>query len=234
VTFVLICVKIYLMKTQKAVTYKKPANRSIRLAKSLSAAEAIGELKQQQDTYILTFGQFSLVDALVHVLSQTGPANVDLSTWTAADAHLERTKALMDSADILRYRMIVDRSFESRQPQYVYHMRKLFGFQCIRAVRTHAKFFVVSNAKWRVAARTSMNLNENPRLENIEISTDPGLADFLIQVVDEIFHEVCDGENRSPMVDLEAMEQASPYKLVQAGFIKDAAVPFVTHEIKKG
>jgi hypothetical protein len=220
-------------KIMKARVHKKPASRDIRLAKSLTAAEAIGELKPQQDIYILTFGQFSLVDALVHVLSQTGPANVDLSTWTAADAHLEKTKAMMDSAEILRYRMIVDRSFESRQPEYVYHMRKLFGMECIRAVRTHAKFFVVSNDNWKVVARTSMNLNENPRLENIEISTDPSLADFLTRVVDEIFLEIPENKNHSPMLELEAIEQASPYKMVQADFIRDTVIPETTHEIKK-
>lgn len=217
----------------KPRVFKKSADREIRIAKSLSAEESIGELKPMQDVYILTFGQFSLVDALVHVLKQTGPANVDLSTWTAADAHLERTRALMDSADILRFRMIVDRSFESRQPEYVYHMQKLFGPSCIRAVRTHAKFFVVTNDRWRVVARTSMNLNENPRLENIEISTDPLLAKFLTDVVDGIFLEVGEGKNFSPMLELAAMEQASPYKPVKADFIKDTVVPFVTHEIKK-
>ncbi len=221
------------MKTTTARVHKKPSDREIRFAKSLSAAEAIGDLKPQQDVYILTFGQFSLVDALVHVLEQTGPANVDLSTWTAADAHLEKTKALMDSADILRFRMIVDRSFETRQPEYVYHMRKLFGMSCIRAVRTHAKFFVVSNDKWKVVARTSMNLNENPRLENIELSTDPGLSDFLTSIVDEIFEEIPEGKNHSPMLELAAIEQASPYKLVEAKFIKNAVIPETTHEIKK-
>lgn len=221
------------MKTPKPRVHKKPAARDIRLAKSLTASDAIGELKPRQDIYILTFGQFSLVDALVHILRQTGPANVDLSTWTAADAHLEKTRSLMESAEILRFRMVVDRSFESRQPEYVYHMRKLFGPECIRAVRTHAKFFVVSNDKWKVVARTSMNLNENPRLENIEISTDDSLADFLTQIVDEIFVEIPEGKNHSPMLELAAMEQASPYKMVQADFIRNAVIPETTHEIKK-
>lgn len=217
----------------KPRVFRKAVDRQISLAKNLSAEEAIGELKPMQDVYILTFGQFSLVDALVHVLKQTGPANVDLSTWTAADAHLERTKALMDSADILRFRMIVDRSFESRQPEYVYHMQKLFGVSCIRAVRTHAKFFVVTNDRWKVVARTSMNLNENPRLENIEISTDPALALFLTDVVDEIFLEVGEGKNFSPMLELAAIEQASPFQPIKAEFIKNTNIPFATHELKK-
>jgi hypothetical protein len=212
---------------------KKPAQREIRLAKTLNAANAIGELKLMQDVYILTFGQFSLIDSLIHILEQTGPADVALSTWTAADAHLEQAKAMMESASIRSFRMVIDRSFETRQPGYVYHMRKLFGVDCIRAIRTHAKFFVISNEKWKVVARTSMNLNENPRLETIEISTDPALADFLLAVVDEIFNEVPAEKNHSPMLELAALEEASPFKMVAAEFIRDAAIPETTHEIKK-
>ena len=117
----------------KAKAYKKTAKRNCRLAKASSAAEAIGEIEKGTDTYILTFGQFSLIDALVHVLDQTGPADVDLSTWTAADAHLQRSAELIESAAIKRFRMIVDRSFETRQPGYCAHMRNM----CVRHGRVH-------------------------------------------------------------------------------------------------
>lgn len=225
------------MKKQESVkvkVHRKPANRDVRLSKSLNAEQSIGDLVQNQDVYILTFGQFSLIDALVHVLRQTGPAYVDLSTWTAADAHLEKAKALLDSADILRLRMVIDRSFESRQPEYCYHMRKRFGPESIRAIRTHAKFFTVKNEKWSVVARTSMNLNENPRLENIEISTDSSLADFMTEIVDGIFEEIPEGKNHSPMLELLNIEQNSPYKEVSADHIKSLKTIEVSHELKKG
>lgn len=220
--------------TQTVKVHRKPAARDIRLSKSLTAEQSIGDLKKNQDIYILTFGQFSLIDALVHVLKQTGPAYVDFSTWTAADAHLEKAKALLDSAEIKRLRMVIDRSFESRQPEYCYHMRKRFGSESIRAIRTHAKFFVVRNENWSVVARTSMNLNENPRLENIEISTDDSLADFMTTIVDEIFNEVPEGQNHSPMLELLNIEQQSPYKEVKADHIKNTQTLQVTHELKKG
>jgi hypothetical protein len=217
-----------------ARVHKKTASRDIRLSKSLTAEQSIGDLKKNQDIYILTFGQFSLIDALVHVLKQTGPAYVDLSTWTAADAHLEKAKALLDSAEIKRLRMVIDRSFESRQPEYCYHMRKRFGQDSIRAIRTHAKFFVVRNENWSVVARTSMNLNENPRLENIEISTDDSLSDFMTTIVDEIFNEVPEGANHSPMLELLNIEQQSPYNEVKADHIKNTQTIQVSHELKKG
>ena len=72
-------------------THRKRANRESRIAKSSNASEAIGRIERGSDTFVLTFGQFSLIDALVHILDQTGPATVDLSTWTANDTHLQRS-----------------------------------------------------------------------------------------------------------------------------------------------
>lgn len=216
-------------------THKKPAKRKSRLAKMSTAAEAIGRIDKNTDTFVLTFGQFSLIDALIHVLDQTGPANVDLSTWTAADAHLQRSAELMEAAKIKRFRMIVDRSFETRQPGYCAHMRKLFGNECIRAIRTHAKFAVVRSKTHDIVIRTSMNLNENPRLENIEISEDKTFADFFQIIVDEIFSEVDEKQNRSAMLDLANIPDDYPFREIQANQIPRESLnePQTTHTIKK-
>jgi len=73
---------------KKPKSHTKTAKRDIRMARASTAREAIGHIEKQTDKFILTFGQFSLIDALVVLLDQTGPATVDISTWTAADAHL--------------------------------------------------------------------------------------------------------------------------------------------------
>ena len=101
---------------------------------------------------------------------------------------------MLESKMILSLRFIVERSFLTRQPAYCERMRELFGDGSIRTCRTHAKFMTVKNSKWNCAIRTSMNLNENPRLENIEISDDPALCGFLCAVVDELFCENAEGD----------------------------------------
>jgi len=219
----------------KPKAHRKTAKRQSRLAKASTAAEAIGTIEHDTDTYILTFGQFSLIDALVFILDQTGPASVDLSTWTAADAHLQRSAELVESAAIKRFRMIVDRSFETRQPGYCAHMRKLFGPECIRAIRTHAKFAVVRSNTHNIVIRTSMNLNENPRLENIEISEDEPFANFFEAIVDQIFSEVDENQNRSNMLELADLPDDYPFREIQADQIprETLSEPQTTHTIKK-
>ena len=174
----------------KAQTYKSaPRRRTVRLSKQSTALEAIGTLKPGCELFILTFGQFSLIDALCTVIDQTGPAHVTLATWTAADADLRQSAELLRTAAISSMRFLVDRSFLTRHPAYCATMRELFGDKCIRTTRTHAKWALISNDHWKIVFRTSMNLNSNPRLENLEISDDPALFDFLLSIADGLFDE---------------------------------------------
>lgn len=217
-------------------TYKKNnSNKKMRACKKASAVLAIGVIEKDTDTFILTYGQFSLIDALVAILDQTGPAHVTISTWTAAHAHLDRSAELMAGASLLSFRMIVDRSFKTRQPKYFEHMCSLFGVESIRAINTHAKFMTIRNDEWDIVVRTSMNLNENPRLENIEISENGEFADFFSSIADDIFKEVAVGEMRITPPELDSIEDFPLFKLITGDHIKNSKLQEAkyTHELKK-
>lgn len=177
-------------------TRKTPV-RKPRLSKVTNARDALADFGRGLETYCLTFGQFSLMDAVEVILERTGPADVAISTWTAAAADLSRSAESLRDERIRSLRFVVDCSFGQRQPGYLAILRDLFGDGCIRSTRTHAKFAVITNDEWKVAVRTSMNLNENPRLESIEVSDDPALAGFLLGVVDELFLEEPEGDFRT-------------------------------------
>lgn len=203
----------------KPLSYKKPANRKVSVSKVSTAREAIGVIEKDTDCFILTFGQFSLIDALIAMLDQVGPASVDLATWTAADADLTKIGSLLEAASIERLRLVLDRSFYNRQPGYCHRMRDAFGDDCIRFVKSHAKFMVIRSADYNIVVRTSMNLNSNPRLENIEISESEGFADFFESVVDSIFEEIAPGEFKETRPDLLAIPDDFPFRPIEANQI---------------
>ena len=60
---------------------KGNAGKKIRACKKGTASQAIGIIEKNTDTFCLTYGQFSLIDALLAILDQTGPAHVTISTW---------------------------------------------------------------------------------------------------------------------------------------------------------
>jgi len=221
----------------KPKSFRKANNhKTVAMARKANAAEAIGQLEKYQDNFILTFGQFSLTDALVSILDLTGPADVVISTWTAADADLERSAQLIESADILNFRMIIDPSFQGRRPKYTAHMRALFGDECIRTIKSHAKFLIIRNKNWDIVVRTSMNLNGNPRLENIEVSENKEFADFLTNVIDEIFREVPPARYKQILPGLDGIaEIETSFQLVKAEHIKRRTlnVPKTTHTLNR-
>lgn len=184
------------MTAARSHTRNTPARRP-RLSKITNARDALADFDRGKETYCLTFGQFSLMDAVEAVLDKTGPAHVAISTWTAGGADLSRSAEHLHDKRILSLRLVVDCSFGQRQPGYLAQCRDLFGDDAIRTTRTHAKFVVITNDLWSVAVRTSMNLNENPRLESIEISDDPALAGFLLSIVDELWAEETAGDYRT-------------------------------------
>lgn len=162
-------------------------NRELRECFCGQAWEAIGRLEPGCEIFGFTKGQFSLMDVVTAILSQIGPAHVDISTWTAASADIEHCFQFVRTNKIKSTRWVVDRSFPTRQPEYFDTLIERFGADSIRVTRTHAKFVLLRNDDWDIVLRSSMNLNKNPRFENFEISDDPDFADYFQMVVDEIF-----------------------------------------------
>ena len=219
----------------KARSVVKTGNKSVRVAKQSSAKDAIGIIEKNRDIFLLTFGQFSVLDVLLVVLRQTGPADVVISSWTAADSHLERIKQLLDGGEITNFKIILDRSFKSRQPKYDYHMHNAFGSECIRYLRSHTKFILLRNEEFDIVIHTSANLNDNARLENLEICENKKFAEFMQSVVDDVFSEVRVGELRSSPVSLNSVQDEFPFIECAANPIngKDLNEPHFTHTLKK-
>lgn len=172
-----------------------PRKRRIAFNETEQAAQAIGTLEHGCEIFGLTKGQFSISDVIQHCLTQTGPATVDIATWTAALGDIKRAENLLRDGRITRIRFMVDPSFKSRKPEFCKALVETFGDGCIRTVNSHAKFAIIRNAEWDLAIRTSMNLNPNPRLENFEISDDRNLAQFFTDIVDQVFLAFSDATN---------------------------------------
>ena len=165
------------------------------------------------DVYCLTFGQFDLSDVIEHLLNEIGEADVVVATWTAGAADLERASRLLDEDLFASLRFICDQSFPARQPEYYSKLVDRFGVASVVLTRSHCKFVLLAGGDYRIVVRTSMNLNANRRLENLEISDDPRLYAFMLDVVEEVFAE---GGSKQPPV-LAAIKGVKPSQRVRVG-----------------
>ena len=175
--------------TEAKVIRREPKDREVRASKFLNAEKAIGELSPGMELFVLTYGQFSLIDTIGALLEKTGPADMVLSIWTAGNTDTLELLRLNKAGSLRSARLILDRSFITRQPLRCRLVLDSFGLEAVRTWRGHGKFLVLRNEKWFLSIRTSMNLNTNPRLETLEISDDPALGDFLWTIADDLFRE---------------------------------------------
>jgi hypothetical protein len=120
--------------------------------------------------FAITRGQFSMIDAIFHCLREIGRAEVSVWTWTIAEYEVEAMAGLMARQDITAGRLIIDQSADRRNAEIIEQWRRRFGDQAVRICKNHAKIARVWNAGFRLLLRGSMNLNFNPRFEQIDIT----------------------------------------------------------------
>lgn len=152
-----------------------------------SASRCIGNIDKGCDIFGLTKGDFSMVDILRHIAKEIGPCRVDIGTWTAARSDIKQAENMIHDKNITEMRWLVDRSFPQRQGKYFASLLEKFGRDSVRLARFHAKFILLENEGFSVAVRTSMNLNENKRIEFYEISEGSPISGYLRDVVDYHF-----------------------------------------------
>jgi hypothetical protein len=207
-----------------SVVFRRPGSQRVFRKDGFgSAAALIGPIGPGDEIAGITNGQFSLVDILQHVLGATGPADVVVATWTMGVYDAEKAYAFVNNKLIRRIRFILDPSMFVRRPELASVLVKGFGAASFRAVNSHAKFATVRGERLAVAIRSSMNLNENRRLESFDLSADPALCAFYENLADEVWRRI-DVDNRSQseslfesLLDVESVKspkRANPFSFV--------------------
>jgi hypothetical protein len=143
-----------------------------------NTADAIGPLEKGMALFAITRGQFSMLDAILHCLHELGPAAISVWTWTIADYEVEAMVGLMARQEITAGRLVIDASAERRNSAIIEQWRQRFGDETVRICKNHAKVARVWTQDFRLLLRGSMNLNFNPRFEQLDITE--GGEDFAL------------------------------------------------------
>lgn len=158
---------------------------------SWNVRTAIGPIYTQMEGYGILAGQFHFINIIEYLVGQIEaykePMTLDISSWTIAKFEASRLATISQSDYISRLRIIVDSSMLNLVPDSFDFLRGLVADDSIRLLRCHCKFALISSKTWNIAIRTSMNLNQNKRLENFEISDCIDLVSYMTGIVDDIF-----------------------------------------------
>ena len=199
------------MKPGGVVRRSAQAGRRVRAVESYrTAAEAIGPVEPGLSVFAITRGQFSMVDAVMHVLEACAPARVSLWTWRIADYEVDVFRQLAEEGRIAAGTLIIDQRARSSEKgasgaDLLGLWRSRFGAESVRYVVNHAKIATVEGNGLRVLLRGSMNLNFNPRFEQLDVTE--GGPDF--DLVREIEGELEVLPDDAPFADVARSSKVS-------------------------
>jgi hypothetical protein len=134
-------------------------------------------------------GRWSLVDLYSALTRELGPCDVDVITWVAAFSSLEELHLWLRSQRVRALRLVVDPMTVQRARLDLAKVEEMFGRECLRVIRTHAKGAVLRplDGSPAVLVQSSANLNKNSRLESFFAIRSEEACGFWSGVVDEIF-----------------------------------------------
>lgn len=164
-----------------------PAARAHRADESFrTAADCIGPVTAGMSVFAVTRGQFAMLDAVLHVLDCLGPSRLSVWTWTIADYEIQRFSEMRADGRITDGRLIIDHGARNKNHALIADWKARFGGGSVRYVLNHAKIATVEGAGLRVLLRGSMNLNFNPRFEQLDVSEGGPAFDLVRSIEDEL------------------------------------------------
>lgn len=164
-----------------------PAHRRAVAKESFkTAADCIGPLTPGMALFAVTRGQFSMIDAMLHVLDAVGPAKISVWTWTIADYEIQAFTELARDGRIVGGRLMIDGAARNKNSALIADWKKRFGPDSVRYLLNHAKIATVETEKFRVLLRGSMNLNFNPRFEQFDLTEGGEDFDLVRRIEDEL------------------------------------------------
>lgn len=178
-----------------------PGSPSARRTKAVEsfgcAAMALGDVTAGMSLFAITRGQWSMIDAILHVLDQVGPAKLSLWTWTVAEYEVQVLTRLREDRRVTGGRLVIDAGARTKNAGIIAEWKGSFGDDSVRYVTNHSKIArIESESGLKFLLRGSMNLNFNPRFEQFDITEGGPEFDMVEQVENElpILGDKCTGK----------------------------------------
>lgn len=178
-----------------------PGSPSARRTKAVEsfgcAAMALGDVTAGMSLFAITRGQWSMIDAILHVLDQVGPAKLSLWTWTVAEYEVQTLTRLREDRRVTGGRLVIDAGARTKNAGIIAEWKGSFGDDSVRYVTNHSKIArIESESGLKFLLRGSMNLNFNPRFEQFDITEGGPEFDMVEQVENElpILGDKCTGK----------------------------------------
>ena len=162
-----------------------PVDRRI-IPEVLSTTKQLGELRPDEDIHFYSNGAFNLVQLVLYIIRQTGPAHLFLSSYSIAEESLAILRKKVDEQQIRDVRFLIDNRVRTISPKPFDYLVTAFQ-DCYRCCALHAKVALIWNDQWHISVVGSQNATNNPKLERGIIHTSQHVFDFDLKILNHEF-----------------------------------------------
>lgn len=126
--------------------------------------DELGTIQPGIDKHFYSRGAFNLVQLVLYLLAQTGPADVFISSYSIAEDSLATLKRQVEKGAIRSIRFLIDNRVRTISPKPFDYLAGAFPGQ-YRCCALHAKVALLWNEQWQLSVVGSQNATHNPKLE---------------------------------------------------------------------
>lgn len=112
-----------------------------------------------------------LFDIIEQILSETGPAEIYISTFSTSEEFLRRIYKLRQKGRLTKATMLIDLKASRKTVNLYTFISNVFDD--VYLAENHSKVILIRNSKWMVSICTSQNQTRGNRTESGMITTDP-------------------------------------------------------------
>lgn len=171
------------VESERYVISKTNFNRLVTdVEKTLT--DAIGKISPDINIHYYSYGNFNLVRLILYLIKQTGPVHCFMTSYSFSQKSIEQLQNRIQRKEILSFRVIVDNRVKSMSPKPFQMLSTSFDYRCISI---HAKVALLWNENWKISIVTSQNATDNPKIERGIIFTDPGVFEFDLKALEDVF-----------------------------------------------
>lgn len=158
------------------------------IAESLLKPANLGIITPGQDKHFYSKGAFNLIQLVLYLLKQTGPAHIFISSYSISEESLSTLLRYRDKGNILSIHFLIDNRVRSISPKPFDFLVTSFP-DCYRCCALHAKVALIYNDSFRLSVVGSQNATHNPKLERGIIHTNRDVFDFDLKMLSYEFDQ---------------------------------------------
>lgn len=162
------------------------SNDSDKVITALLQPSGLGLVNQGQDKHFYSNGAFNLVQLVMYLLRQTGPAHLFISSYSIAEDSLASIKRYLEQGRILSIAFLIDNRVRTISPRPFDYLVRSFPDK-YRCCALHAKVALIWNDVWHLSVVGSQNATHNPKLERGIIHTSRDIFDFDYKILQDEF-----------------------------------------------